>query len=87
MDESQQETPLIISTETPSTTEPKRSKRSAKPATTKRQEPKLASVAEIMKAQGMTWGVHEGRRVLNIPSRATEEGRRLVYEAIKREQG
>ena len=87
MDESQQETPLTISAETPSTTEPKRSKRYAKNVTTPKQAKKLASVAEIMKAQGMTWGVHEGRRVLNIPSRATEEGRRLVYEAIKREQG
>ena len=87
MDESQQETPLIISTETPSTTKQRISRRSAKNVTTPKQVKRLASVAEIMKAQGMTWGSHEGRRVLNIPSRATEEGRRLVYEAIKREQG
>lgn len=44
---------------------------------------KKPDLAALMKAAGIRWGTHEGRRILNIPSKATPEQVKAVYDALK----
>lgn len=41
-------------------------------------------VEGLMRVAGVTWGMEAGRRVLNIPSRATREQVKAIYEALQK---
>ena len=76
------EIPLITSMETPLTIPKEISKRSAKNATTKKQQAKQ-DLEALMQKHGIKWGKHNGKRVLYFPCSASEDGRRAVIEAIR----